>query len=102
MGSDAILFLCLLAVVLMIASEVTATDLAENTNAAKKSTNGPEESKYRGRRWIWWIPRVQNIKGKISNSFGISPRLKHDIYVIMGMQKGMFPPQYLGLPLIST
>ena len=31
MGSDAILFLCLLAVVLMIAPEVTAMDLAENS-----------------------------------------------------------------------
>ena len=31
MGSKAILFLCLLAVVLMIASEVTARDLAENS-----------------------------------------------------------------------
>ncbi|CDP15147.1 unnamed protein product [Coffea canephora] len=48
MGSKAILFLCLLAVVLMIASEVTARDLAENTNAAEKSTNGLEESKYPG------------------------------------------------------
>nr|XP_027116945.1 glycine-rich protein-like [Coffea arabica] len=48
MGSKAILFLCLLAVVLMIALEVTARDLAENTNAAEKSTNGLEESKYPG------------------------------------------------------
>ncbi|XP_071939357.1 glycine-rich protein-like [Coffea arabica] len=70
MGSKAILFLCLLAVVLMIALEVTARDLAENnklfiqelilsffnkliptkyrSNAAEKSTNGLEESKYPG------------------------------------------------------
>ncbi|XP_027166152.1 cold and drought-regulated protein CORA-like [Coffea eugenioides] len=48
MGSKAILFLCLLVVVLMIASEVTARDLAENSNAAEKSTNGLEESKYPG------------------------------------------------------
>ncbi|CDP20200.1 unnamed protein product [Coffea canephora] len=32
----------------MIASEVTARDLAENTNAAEKSTEGLEESKYGG------------------------------------------------------
>lgn len=48
MGSKAILFLCLLGVVLMVASEVTARDLAENTNAAEKSTEGLEESKYYG------------------------------------------------------
>ncbi|XP_027117066.1 uncharacterized protein [Coffea arabica] len=48
MGSKAILLLCLLAAVLMIASEVTARDLAENTNAAEKSTEGLEESKYYG------------------------------------------------------
>nr|XP_027119186.1 glycine-rich protein 3 short isoform-like isoform X2 [Coffea arabica] len=48
MGSKAILLLCLLAAVLMIASEVTARDLAENTNAAEKSTEGLEESKYGG------------------------------------------------------
>ncbi|XP_027164451.1 glycine-rich protein 3 short isoform-like [Coffea eugenioides] len=48
MGSKAILLLCLLAAVLMIASEVTARDLAENTNAGEKSNEGLEESKYGG------------------------------------------------------
>ncbi|XP_027120380.1 glycine-rich protein 3 short isoform-like [Coffea eugenioides] len=51
MDSKAILFLCLLPVVLVIASEVTAREMHNiqyRTNAAEKRINGLEESKYPG------------------------------------------------------